>query len=133
MLAIKITIKFSFFKYLEKRFGLPTRLIASVSFSCQMILYMGIVLFAPALALETVTGIPKYIAVIVIGATCAFYSIIGGLRAVVLTDVFQSLLMFAAVFTVIISGLFKAGGFSEIFRVASEGGRLELWKYVSDE
>lgn len=97
-----------------------------------MILYMGIVLFAPALALETVTGIPKYIAVIVIGATCAFYSIIGGLRAVVLTDVFQSLLMFAAVFTVIISGVVEAKGFGAIFKAAEEGGRLELWKFVID-
>lgn len=93
-----------------------------------MILYMGIVLFAPALALETVTGIPKAVAVIVIGAVCAFYSIIGGLRAVLWTDAFQSILMFAAVFTVIISGLVKAGGFGEIFKVANEGGRLELWK-----
>lgn len=96
-----------------------------------MILYMGIVLFAPALALETVTGIPKAVAVVVIGAVCAFYSIIGGLRAVLWTDAFQSILMFAAVFTIIISGLVKAGGFGEIFRAASEGGRLELWKYKS--
>lgn len=91
---------------------------------------MGIVLFAPALALETVTGIPKSVAIVVVGATCAFYSIIGGLRAVLLTDVFQSILMFAAVFTVIISGVISAGGFGEIFKVASEGGRLELWKFV---
>lgn len=91
---------------------------------------MGIVLFAPALALETVTGIPKSIAVIVIGTVCAFYSIMGGLRAVLWTDAFQSILMFAAVFTIIISGLIYAGGFGEIFKVANEGGRLELWKWV---
>jgi Na+/proline symporter len=95
-----------------------------------MILYMGIVLFAPALALETVTGIPKAVAIVVIGVVCAFYSIIGGLRAVLLTDAFQSILMFAAVFTVIISGLINASGFKEIFKAASEGGRLELWKFV---
>ena len=91
---------------------------------------MGIVLFAPSLALETVTGIPKSVAILVIGVVCAFYSIIGGLRAVLLTDAFQSILMFAAVFTVIISGLIDAGGFGEIFKTASEGGRLQLWKFV---
>lgn len=117
-------------QYLERRFGLATRLIASLSYSVQMILYMGIVLFAPALALETVTGIPKEIAVVVIGLVCAFYSIVGGLRAVLLTDAFQSILMFAAVFTVIISGVVKAGGFAEIFSAADRGGRLELWKFV---
>ena len=37
-------------------FGLATRLAASMAFSCQMILYMGIVVYAPALALSAVTG-----------------------------------------------------------------------------
>ncbi|KAG5677315.1 hypothetical protein PVAND_007084 [Polypedilum vanderplanki] len=122
----------SAYEYLEKRFGLLMRLVASISYSIQMILYMGIVLFAPSLALETVTGIPKSIAIILIGAVCAFYSVIGGLKAVLLTDVFQSLLMFAAVFTVIISGVIYAGSFNEIFRVANEGGRLELWNFSPD-
>lgn len=93
-----------------------------------MILYMGIVLFAPAISLETVTGLSKTSAILIIGVVCAFYSTIGGLKAVLITDVFQSILMFAAVFIVIISGLIFAGGFEEIFNVASEGGRLQLWK-----
>ena len=41
---------------LKNRFGLATRLAASMAFSCQMILYMGIVVYAPALALSAVTG-----------------------------------------------------------------------------
>jgi solute carrier family 5 (sodium-coupled monocarboxylate transporter), member 8/12 len=93
-----------------------------------MILYMGIVLYAPAIALETVTGIDKTVAILLIGIVCSFYSVIGGLKAVLLTDVFQSILMFAAVLTVIISGLIAAGGFGEIFQAASDGGRLQLWK-----
>jgi sodium-coupled monocarboxylate transporter 8/12 len=93
-----------------------------------MVLYMGIVLFAPAISLETVTGLSKTSAILIIGVVCAFYSTIGGLKAVLFTDVFQSILMFAAVFIVIISGLISAGGFEEIFRVANEGGRLQLWK-----
>jgi len=85
-------------------------------------------LFAPSLALETVTGIPKEYAILLIGLVCAFYSIIGGLKAVMLTDAFQSILMFASVLVVSITGLIYAGGFGEIFRVAREGGRLEIWK-----
>ncbi|KAG5683323.1 hypothetical protein PVAND_012609 [Polypedilum vanderplanki] len=122
----------SAYEYLEKRFGLLTRLVASISYSIQMILYMGIVLFAPSLALETITGIPMSIAIVLIGIVCAFYSVIGGIKAVLLTDAFQSILMFAAVLTVIISGLIYAGGFSEIFRIANEGERLELWNFNPD-
>lgn len=93
-----------------------------------MVMYLGIVLYAPALALEALTGLNKNWSIILVGAVCMFYSTIGGMKAVLLTDVFQSILMYAAVLAVAISGLVYAGGFGEIFRVASEGNRLELWK-----
>jgi sodium-coupled monocarboxylate transporter 8/12 len=54
-----------------------------------MILYMGIVLYAPALALGAVSGLSKSVSVWAIGLVCTFYSTIGGMKAVVLTDVFQ--------------------------------------------
>jgi Na+/proline symporter len=47
-----------------------------------MILYMGIVLFAPALAFESVIGIDKNMSIIIIGLTVLVYSCIGGIRAV---------------------------------------------------
>lgn len=40
--------------------------------------------------------------------------------------------MFVAIFLVIISGLIHAGGFSNIFKAAAEGGRLELWNFNPD-
>lgn len=58
---------YNFFKYLEKRFGNTTRLCASIAYSLQMILYMGIVLYAPALALEAITGMSKVAAILTIG------------------------------------------------------------------
>ena len=101
---------------------------ASIAYTMQMILYMGIVLYAPALALEAVTGMPKTYAILAIGFVCTFYSTIGGMKAVLLTDVFQSLLMFAAVFSVIICAAIKAGGLGEIWRVAQDGGRINFNK-----
>lgn len=89
---------------------------------------MGIVLYAPALALEALTGLNRIWSILLVGAVCTFYSTIGGMKAVVLTDVFQSGLMYAAVLAVGISGLVFAGGFTEIFKVADRGNRLELWK-----
>jgi Na+/pantothenate symporter len=54
-----------------------------------MILYMGIVLYAPALALEAVSGLSKTLSVWTIGLVCTFYSTMGGMKAVILTDTFQ--------------------------------------------
>jgi Na+/proline symporter len=44
---------------------------------------------APALALSAVTGMNKIMAVLSIGLVCTFYSTIGGMKAVLITDVFQ--------------------------------------------
>ena len=66
-----------------------------------MTLYMGIVLYAPSLALSAVTGLNFTGSVISIGLVCTFYSTLGGMKAVLMTDVFQSILMFAAIFSVI--------------------------------
>lgn len=71
------------------RFGVATRLIASLAFSVQMVLYMGIVVYAPALALEAVTGVGHIYAVLIIGLVCTFYAGLGGMKAVLMTDVFQ--------------------------------------------
>lgn len=116
----------SAYHYLELRFGQVARLAASISFSLQMILYMGIVLYAPALALEAVSGLSKTLSVWSIGLVCTFYSTIGGMKAVVLTDVFQSFLMFAAVYVVIIKATVDAGGLEEVWAIAVNGSRIEF-------
>lgn len=61
---------------------------------------------------------------------CTFYSTIGGMKAVLMTDVFQSLLMYAAVFSVIVCAAIQKGSLSEIWRIAGEGGRTNLLKYA---
>lgn len=116
----------SAYEYLEKRFGKVSRLAASLSYSLQMILYMGIVLYAPSLTLEALVGVSKVTAILSVGLVCTFYSTIGGMKAVLATDFFQSLLMFAAVFSVIICSVIQNGSIADIWRIAAEGNRTEL-------
>ncbi|GFW25355.1 uncharacterized protein TNCV_5089201 [Trichonephila clavipes] len=49
---------------------------------------------------------------------------LGGMKAVLWTDVFQAILMFAALFAIIIKGFLLLGGIGNIFEIANEGGRL---------
>ncbi|XP_071558736.1 putative sodium-dependent multivitamin transporter isoform X2 [Temnothorax nylanderi] len=112
--------------YLQKRFGTTTRLIASFAFLLQLLLYSGVVLYAPALALEATTGISKTASVIGLGLICTFYSTIGGIKAVLITDVFQALLMLTAVVTIIATAAVGNGGLDRIWRIAGEGSRLEF-------
>uniref|UniRef100_A0A7N8XTM0 Solute carrier family 5 member 8 n=1 Tax=Mastacembelus armatus TaxID=205130 RepID=A0A7N8XTM0_9TELE len=79
----------STYEYLELRFNRATRLMGTLLFIVQTILYTGIVIYAPALALNQVTGMDLWGAVISTGVVCTFYCTMGGLKAVVWTDVFQ--------------------------------------------
>lgn len=121
----------SVYEYLEQRFGQVTRICASLAFSLQMTLYMGIVLYAPALALSAVTGIQLNVSIMAVGVVCTFYSALGGIKAVLITDVFQSLLMFAAIFAVITRGVMDFS-VAEIFKIANEGERLEFFNISPD-
>ncbi|EZA62320.1 hypothetical protein DMN91_010630 [Ooceraea biroi] len=116
----------SAYEYLEKRFGVKTRMMASFVYWIQLLLYSGVVLYAPSLALEATTGISKTASIVIIGLVCAFYSSIGGIKAVLITDVFQALLMFTAVFTVIGIAAKEAQGLGQIWEIAKQGHRIEF-------
>ncbi|KOB76383.1 putative sodium-dependent multivitamin transporter [Operophtera brumata] len=118
--------KTSTYEYLELRFGPRIRVLASLTYSVQMILYSGVVLYAPAIVLESVTGLDRLVSILLVGLVCTFYSTLGGMKAVLYTDLLQSLLMFAAVFAVLVFTSMDLGGFDKIFVIAREGGRLDF-------
>ena len=95
----------------------------------QMIFYMSIVLYAPALALSAVTGTSKWTSIISVGAVCTIYCTIGGIKAVLWTDVFQSLLMFTAMIIIIVKGTSDVGGLEQVYQRALNGSRIEFDKY----
>ncbi|XP_011686242.1 PREDICTED: putative sodium-dependent multivitamin transporter isoform X2 [Wasmannia auropunctata] len=116
----------SAYEYLEKRFGVKARMMASFVYWMQMLLYSGVVLYAPSLAIEATTGTSKIASIIIIGLVCAFYSSLGGIRAVLITDVFQCLLMFVAIFLIIGTAANDVGGLEQIWEIARQGQRLEF-------
>nr|XP_026496754.1 putative sodium-dependent multivitamin transporter [Vanessa tameamea] len=124
--------KTSTYEYLELRFGPQIRMLASLTYTLQMILYNGIVLYAPAIVLESVTGLDRLVSILVVGLACTFYSTLGGMKAVLFTDLLQSFLMFGAVFSVVIFASIQLGGFEQIFIISYEGGRLDFSNYSVD-
>ncbi|XP_059181535.1 sodium-coupled monocarboxylate transporter 1 [Centropristis striata] len=116
----------STYEYLELRFNRATRLLGTVLFIVQTILYTGIVIYAPALALNQVTGLDLWGVVISTGVVCTFYCTLGGLKAVVWTDVFQLGVMLAGFLSVIIRSVIVQGGVLPIISDAQQGGRLNV-------
>ncbi|KAK8782490.1 hypothetical protein V5799_016170 [Amblyomma americanum] len=122
----------SVYEYLERRFGRATRLAMSATFIIQMVLYMAVVLYAPAVALSAVTGISKWLSIISVGLVCTFYCTIGGMKAVLWTDLFQSILMFLAMFAVVGVGTYRMGGVYNVWNEALAGGRVEFLNFNPD-
>ncbi|XP_032644479.1 sodium-coupled monocarboxylate transporter 1 [Chelonoidis abingdonii] len=119
----------STYEYLELRFNKYLRLCGTILFIIQTILYTGIVIYAPALALNQVTGFDLWGAVIATGIVCTFYCTLGGLKAVVWTDVFQVGIMIAGFSSVIIRAVVVQEGIGRILNDSYHGGRLNFWDF----
>ena len=125
-----------------------------LEFETLQFLYMAVALYTPALAIEQVTGIPLIISIgkisafsslevyvlnldffrraVLTGAICAFYTVVGGMKATVWIDTFQVAIMFIGLAAVVIKGALSIdGGMKEVFKRASDTDRLEFFKYVA--
>lgn len=116
----------SSYEYLEKRFSFSVRMLGSTVFVVQTLLYTGIVLYGPSLTLQSVTGFPLWLSTIVTGLVCTFYTTLGGMKAVIWTDVFQGVVMLLGMTTIIIIGTVKIGSFGKVFDIARSGCRLDF-------
>ncbi|BFZ19299.1 hypothetical protein BsWGS_22338 [Bradybaena similaris] len=112
------------YEYLELRFNKTIRSMGSIAFAVVILLYMAAVLYAPAAALSQVTGLSKEISILAMGAVCTFYTSIGGIRAVVWTDVFQLTVVWSGLLALMFKGASDAGGWTYVWKVSQSGARL---------
>jgi len=78
------------YEYLEIRFNPKIRVYGSLSFVCLQFAKMGVFLLLPSLAMATLTGLNLYACIVVMGCLCTLYTVLGGIEAVIWTDVLQS-------------------------------------------
>ncbi|TNN78236.1 Sodium-dependent multivitamin transporter [Liparis tanakae] len=114
----------SAYEYLELRFSKAVRICGTLAFIFQTVVYMGVCVYTPAFALNAATGFELWGSVLATGLVCTLYTTMGGLKAVIWTDVFQTVVMFAGQLAVIVVGVQQAGGVSEVWRKVREGNRI---------
>lgn len=83
----------SAYEYLGKRFNYGSRVMASALYVLLQIGRMGIVVLLPSIALTLVTGININICIILIGAISIFFTVKGGIEAVIWVEVIQVLIL----------------------------------------
>ncbi|XP_049878245.1 sodium-coupled monocarboxylate transporter 2-like [Pectinophora gossypiella] len=116
----------SAYEYLEMRYDKRLRVFGSVLFSVYLMAWLPIVIYVPALAFNQVTGVNIHIVTPIVCFVCIFYTSLGGLKAVVWTDVIQTVIMIGAMLLVIIKGSIHVGGFQEVLSRSWDTGRLEF-------
>ncbi|XP_045116541.1 sodium-dependent multivitamin transporter-like [Portunus trituberculatus] len=114
----------SVYEYLEMRYGSRwVRCTASGMYVVQMLLYQAVVIYAPALALASVTDFPLWISIITVGLIASVYTAIGGMKAVIWTDVLQLFILIVGLFAVVIKGLMDFGGFERVWEIGRRHDR----------
>ncbi len=119
------------YEYLELRFNLTTRLIGSVMYILLQLGRMGIVLLLPSLALSVVTGINVQVCILSMGLLSIFYTVLGGIEAVIWTDVMQFfVLMGGAILSLII--LYTGLDHFEMATHIREFHKMEIFDFSFD-
>lgn len=78
--------------------------------------------------MNQVSGIDLHLIGGIVCIICVFYTLVGGIKAVVHTDAWQIIIMFISVLFVALIGTFHLGGSVKVFERAVEGGRIQFLK-----
>lgn len=120
-------IGMSAYEYFERRFGRPARVYASIAFSLAHFSKMGFVLYLMALTISSMTGWNIVAVIIVVAVVMVFYTVIGGIEAVVWSDVVQGVVMWVGI-AVALGYLFflPEDGPMAVFQLAGHNGKFSL-------
>ncbi|XP_013413179.1 sodium-coupled monocarboxylate transporter 2-like isoform X1 [Lingula anatina] len=123
LFPLKLT---SAYEYLQLRFkSKSAKLVGSFITLVNAILYMGVAMYAPATAMEIVTGSPYWVTLILTFVVSSFYSALGGIKAVIWVDALQSFIMLAGVIAILIKGSIEVGGFDKVWEINDMHNRVE--------
>lgn len=116
------------YEYLERRFNVAVRLLASALFQFLRLVHVAVALYGPSLALNLVTGLPVAQCVLLIGAITTVYTSFGGVKAVIWTDVIQFVTICSGIGLMFWAALHQIdGGIPAVTTLARDAGRLKIW------
>jgi SSS family solute:Na+ symporter len=119
---------YTIYEYLEHRFGLESRLFASAIFLLQRAMHMAVAVFAVSLALQQVLGWSVGACVAVIGGLTTLYTVFGGMKAVLWTDVMQFFVLVGSIFVMLGAVLWSFNGDAfRIWQIAAEAGHTKMF------
>lgn len=129
-------------EFLEKRYSLACRnYLSVVSIIAYVITKISLIIFAGALVFETM-GIPFWTGAVFTVLITGFYTVLGGLKAVIYTDMIQAFILLTGSILVTFFGLYHIGGWNELILILDKASSIEgnpevgdyfnLWRPIND-
>ncbi|MHC4985817.1 MAG: sodium:solute symporter family protein, partial [Planctomycetota bacterium] len=114
----------SIYEYLERRFGVGTRTLLSVTFQCLRAFSTGVTVYGISLVVQKILGVPFWSAALILGIVTIVYDFFGGMRAVIYSDVIQMLVLVAGVVVCFFFAMDMVGGWQAMWQAfPAERGR----------
>jgi SSS family solute:Na+ symporter len=126
-------VRMSAYEFLEERFGYPARAYAALLFIVVNVFRTGFILFLTSAAVHAMTGWDVRWVIVISGAVTIGYTLVGGLDAVIWTDVMQAIVLLGGGLLCVGLLLFSVeGGPTQVLCVAFEANKLKLVDWSLD-
>jgi SSS family solute:Na+ symporter len=120
-------IGMSLYEYFERRFNYIIRAYGAVAFLLYYLARMAFIFFVLSLAISTMTGWNILNIIIILGVLTIGYTLIGGIEAVIWSDVIQGILLITGGIVCLGIALFPPGGSpAEVVTMAAEANKFNL-------
>jgi SSS family transporter len=104
----------SLYAYLEKRFDTRTRTAISILFQLLRAFSTGVTVYGISLVLMICLNLPFWVAVLLLGGITILYDVLGGMKAVIWSDVIQIVVLFGAIVAATVVAIHLAGGLPSV-------------------
>lgn len=104
----------SIYEYLERRFDLKTRLLLSGLFQLIRAFATAVTVYGIATVIGLITGLSFFYSVVLLGVVTVLYDVLGGIRAVVYSDVMQMFVLVLVLIFLVVLLTTEAGGLSAL-------------------
>ncbi|MEM1272065.1 MAG: sodium/solute symporter, partial [Bacteroidota bacterium] len=122
-------------EFLERRYSPSARwYLASISILAYVLTKISVTIFAGAVVFSAI-GVPFWTGALIVVIATGIYTVFGGLRAVLYTDLIQTFVLIGGSIAVTLLGLNAIGGWSGMMETLAANGSedyLSMWKPMSD-
>jgi len=114
----------SIYDYLERRFGLASRSVMGVVFLVTMALGAASIMTATSVVVSFATGMDTELAIVLMTALVVAYTIMGGMNAVIWTDVLQGIILIIGAIIILVALLGEVSPLSDALSFLDQNDKL---------